>query len=77
MRHAVFLDANGGVWATGNADASQLGALPPLTPSRVAHQVGSLRVRNLTRHASQRAWTSARHRDRCGRDCSAAVDRGG
>ncbi|CAE1132433.1 hypothetical protein XTG_000101 [Xanthomonas euroxanthea] len=56
VRHAVFLDANGGVRATGNADASQLGALSPLTNalSRCASR-GSLRVRNLTRHASQRA----------------------
>ncbi len=47
VRHAVFLDANGGAWATGNADASQLGALPPLTPSHLAHQVGSLQVQSL------------------------------
>ncbi len=31
VRHALFLDADGGVWATGNDDAYQLGSLPPLT----------------------------------------------
>ncbi|PPU09934.1 hypothetical protein XarjCFBP7645_06750 [Xanthomonas arboricola] len=75
----VFLDANGGVWATGNDDASQLGALPPLTNaiSRCASSRDCAGTERYSAIPLKVPGLSPAIAIAAGRDRSAAVDRGG